>query len=137
MAKAATTAAIVYAAGWPLTLVPLDVTEQVRLTPERLAEVAAGAPPAIAAFASAAVASFMQPRPGREPGFTLHDPLALAVALDSAVVETEAADVSVELCRAGEVGRTVPTFRPGGNLRAATGVDRERALAMFEAGLRR
>lgn len=130
-------AAIVLDAGLPLTLVPLDATRQVRLTPAGLAELAGRAPGSpVMRFAGDVVAPHMRGRPGREPGFVLHDPLALAIAVDPGVADTEPLDVSVVL-DGEEAGRTVPRFGPGGAALAARKVDAGRVQALLGAALAR
>ncbi len=130
-------AAIVFDAGLPLTLVPLDATRQARLTPSGLAELVGPAPgSAVMRFASDLVAPHMRQRPGREPGFFLHDPLALAIAIDPGVAATEPLDLSVVL-DGEEAGRTVPRFGAGGRARAATKVDAGRLQALLGSALAR
>ena len=55
--------------GLPITMVPLDVTHQVRSTPERIARIRAlGSPTATI------VADLLEPAPGREPSALLRGP---------------------------------------------------------------
>lgn len=128
-------AAVVLGAGWPLTLVPLDVTHQVWLTADRVAALRrAGDGSPVTNFVGEAVASILD----REPrGFAMHDPLALAVAIAPDVVGTEPAEVSVELCDPERLGQTSAVFRDDGPVLVATSVDAERALALFEGCLLR
>jgi purine nucleosidase len=126
-------AAIAFAAGLPLTLVPLDVTQRVRLTHERLRALVAAAPDSpIIRFISDAVAPLMAPGGLQADGLCLHDPLALAVALQPDLVRLEPAAVAVELTGEYTLGQTVADF-PGyaPNIQAAVDVDSERALDLF------
>ena len=128
-------AAEVLCAGWPVTLVPLDVTHRVRLTAGRVAALrAAGDGSPVTEFVAQALAA--QLARGGE-GFAMHDPLAVAVAIDPGVVGTEAAAVSVERSDPARLGRTVADFREDGPVRVATAVDAGRALSLFEEAVLR
>jgi inosine-uridine nucleoside N-ribohydrolase len=126
-------AAVVLGAGWPVTLVPLDVTHQVWLTADRVAALRRAASAShITSFVGEAVAAILD----RDPrGFAMHDPLAVAVAIEPDVVSCEPADVTVELCDPERLGQTRAVFRDDGPVLVATSVDSERALALFEAGI--
>ena len=120
----------VFSAGLPLDLVPLDATRQAVLmrgdleaalarTPGRLAE-------RIAAFTARA---FHADRARGGVGIALHDPLAVAVAIDPGLVEWERAHLVI--------GRDGETLRAPGrpNCRLARVVDARRFVAMFLARL--
>ena len=116
-------AARVFAAGLSLDLVPLDATRQARLTRAQLADALRRAPgpiaDRIAAFTSRAF-DVDEPR-----GIALHDPLAVAVAIDPTLVEWES--VRVAIGADGETRRVPGTP----NCRFARIVDAERFRAMF------
>jgi inosine-uridine nucleoside N-ribohydrolase len=128
-------AAIVLRAGLPLRLVPLDVTEQVTLTEDALA--AHGPDGPVARFVRDITAFTMQFHREREgvAGIFLHDPLAVGVVAESALVQDEAVPVDVE-CR-GELtaGMLVADLRRRSRglptTRVSTGVDAPRFLDLF------
>ncbi len=76
-------AAAVFDAPWPITLAPLDVTMDHRLSAEQVARIGRGGGPTGAAVAAmvAFYADFYTPIYGR-PDVALHDPLAVALALE-------------------------------------------------------
>jgi purine nucleosidase len=118
----------VFAAPFPeLTVVGLDVTERVALTRDDWRAVLADSslPPAAALFGE--VGRFAFATLGREQ-FPLHDPLAVAVAVEPGLVGVEEARVEVETADAGS-GRT-RIVGPGGT-RVALSVAAERALEGF------
>ncbi|MDK2903674.1 MAG: hypothetical protein PWQ93_1593, partial [Clostridiales bacterium] len=61
----------------------------------------------------------------------LHDPLAVAVALDPSLVTVQPMDIGVELGGAYTRGMTVP--REGTSVKAAVDVDVERFMELFMA----
>ena len=90
--------AIVLASGARVTLVPLDVTTRTRMTVRDLERIAAGRTP-LHTFLAATSRPWM--RFAMEvrglPGFWLHDPLALAYALDPAILRLTPMHVAVDL----------------------------------------
>lgn len=116
----------------------LDVTERAKFTPDhlaRLTERAAGSP--VARFVSDALRFYMEFH-SRFDGFYgafMHDPLALAVALDPALARTEALPVDVELGGTLTSGETVTDWRRRWgrppNLEVAVEVDQETFLDRF------
>jgi purine nucleosidase len=118
---------IVLTAGAPVTLVPLDVTTRVRITPEHVARIAATGTPFHAAVADQ-VARY--PRFGRLGYTFLHDPLAAAVAVRPDLVGLETVHVDVELAGRLTAGATLmrlPTDDAPANARVALDVDVARA----------
>jgi purine nucleosidase len=96
-------ARIVLTAGWPLTLVPLDVTMRVRMGAKDTATLRKQGP--AAAFCADALAFYQEayrPELGMRAA-PMHDPLAVAVALDPRLVATEDLPLSVETSFAYEV----------------------------------
>jgi purine nucleosidase len=121
-------AAQVFAAPFPeLTAVGLDVTERVALTRDdwRAVQADSSLPPTATLLAE--VGRFAFATLGREH-FHLHDPLAVAVAVEPGLVGTEEARVEVAIAEA-ESGRT-RMVGPGGT-RVALAVDATHALAEF------
>jgi purine nucleosidase len=103
----------------------LDVTERARMLPEHLAELAAragcapdgsrpdGTVNAVVRYLADALRFYMEFH-SRYDGFYgafIHDPLALATALDPALVRTEAVTVDVELGGRLTTGETVTDWR--------------------------
>jgi purine nucleosidase len=121
----------------PLAL-GLDVTERAKFTPDhlaRLTEPAAGTP--VARFVSDALRFYMEFH-SRFDGFYgafMHDPLAVASALDPGLARTEALSVDVELGGTLTTGETVTDWRRrwgrAPNLDIAVEVDHEAFLERF------
>lgn len=94
-------AAIVLGAGLPLTLVPLDVTEQVILSRQAVDEAAGtGALQTFVHKMTAVPMAFHRDHEGFD-GMFLHDPLAVGVVVDSSLVRGQAMAVAIE--RRGEL----------------------------------
>jgi purine nucleosidase/pyrimidine-specific ribonucleoside hydrolase len=111
-------------AGLAIDLVPLDVTRQAVLRRHELDAALARRPGRIAERIAAFTAAGFRGE-GGGAGLTLHDPLAVGVALDPTLVTWEPVRLTV-----GEDGET---RRASGapNCRVATRVDRERFIALF------
>lgn len=89
-------ARIVLTAGWPVTLVPLDITMRVRMGPSDTAMLRKRGPvPAFCADALAFYQEAYRPELGIRAA-PMHDPLAVAIALDPRLVSTEELPLSVE-----------------------------------------
>jgi len=120
----------VFAAGMAIDLVPLDATRQALLTPADLDASLAGASGAAAARVRAIAEHGMgvdRTRGGR--GTVMHDPLAIALAVDPTLVEWES--LRLDIGPDGETRRT-----PGApNCRVARRVDTERFRAFLVARL--
>jgi purine nucleosidase len=97
-------ARIVFESGLPITLVPLDVTHQVRATPERLAVVAAAETPI-----ATAVAELLAPGAG-EPR-ALHDPCVIAYLLAPELFAGSRVNVAIECESALTFGMSVVDWR--------------------------
>ena len=97
----------VFEAGWPLTMVGLDLTRQARVTPEVLARIAAVGSPA-----AAVVAQLL--RYGRRylppDGPPLHDPCAVARVIRPGLLGCRRAFVAVETEGRWTRGMTVTDF---------------------------
>jgi len=113
-------------AGLPLDFVPLDATRQAVLGREELAAALARRPGRVADRIAAFTAhGFTEQRADGAYGLTLHDPLAVGVAVDPTLVTWERLRLTV-----GADGETrSATGAP--NCRVATRVDRERFVGMF------
>lgn len=90
--------AVVLASGTRVTLVPLDATTKTFMRAEHLDRVEAGGTPLhrfLAATSRPWLRFAMEVR--RQPGFWLHDPLAMAAALDPDILRLTPMHVAVEL----------------------------------------
>jgi len=100
-------AALVFASGLPITLVPLDVTETVRSTPERIAPIAA-----LPTRCGAAAASLLGPRRGLgRPPMAMHDPCVIAYLLAPDLFRGRQVHVAVETQSPLTEGMTVIDWR--------------------------
>ena len=116
----------VLAAGLPLDLVPLDATRQAVLPRAGMRATLARSQGALAARIQAfSERGFRISHSDGADGMALHDPLALAVAVDPSLVKWEAVRIA-----AGPDGETQ---RASGapNCRIAKGVDSDRFIRMF------
>jgi purine nucleosidase len=105
----------VYEAGWPIVVVPLDVTHQVCVTATMLEQLRGGGTPAgvhVHRITEHYMARYERTFPG-EAKCSMHDALALAIAADRALVRrSRFARVDVELTGTLTRGMTVGDFRP-------------------------
>ena len=115
-------AEIVFQSGVPITAVGLDVTMKCKLEGADLDRLRAATNPA-SQFVVRLIELWQNGRPGVYP--TLHDPLAMATALRSSLVETQAGGVEVETSSPLTFGTTV--FTPADRLKgpATTRVARD------------
>jgi purine nucleosidase len=149
-------AQIVFHAGWPLTMVGLDVGDKTLLTKKHLEALAQSHGP-INDFIDK-VASFLVDLSAKfnSPGTPMYDPLAVAVAIDSSLVTAPAMHVDVETRgeftrgetvsnRHGYVERTVlngdrymieGVDRVEPNAKVCTQVEADRVLQMFVSRIR-
>ena len=85
-------AALVFDNGVPLTMVPLDVTEGVRSTPERIAPIRA-----LGTRAGAAAAELLGPRRALgKPPMAMHDPCVIAYLLEPSLFRWREVNVAIE-----------------------------------------
>ncbi|HYE94399.1 MAG TPA: nucleoside hydrolase [Terriglobales bacterium] len=123
-------ARLVFEAGLPLDLVPLDATRQVVLRREELREALARRPGPLAdRIAAFSAHGFREQGADGVPGLTLHDPLAVGVAIDPGFVTWEPMRIAI-----GPDGETRRAAGPP-NCRVATRVDRVRFVPAFLARL--
>jgi ribokinase len=127
---------IVFRSGLPITLVPLDVTQQVRLTPAVFR--AWGSRSKLARFMRQITQHFLQGE-RRQRGMAIHDPLAVAVALDPSLVQLTPLRLGVETQGERALGMTIADRRPPERqdttltnpIDVALEVDAARVLALF------
>jgi purine nucleosidase len=132
----------------PLVAVGLDITRQTLLLPDHVAELArrcAGAQHAgpLLRFLDDATRhyfEFMEQREGRRH-FVMHDPLAIAAAIDPTLIETTAVAVDIETSGALASGMTLAdwrgVWRRKPNAQVATAVRAERFIEAFLAAMER
>jgi inosine-uridine nucleoside N-ribohydrolase len=119
-------ARIVFDAGLPIDLVPLDATRQAVLRRAELEAALARRPGPLADRILAFTAhGFRQQQEEGLPGFTLHDPLAIGAAIDPTFVGWEPMRITI--------GPDGETRRAAGapNCRVAKRVDRDRFIRAF------
>jgi inosine-uridine nucleoside N-ribohydrolase len=130
----------VLASGLPLTLIGLDVTERVRLTAEMIAQHVRPSGSILGQFVAECTAHTVQfsSRVERPPGMAMHDPLAVGVLIDPAIVSTEPLSVQVETKGEFTTGMLVadrrrlhPDHKAPANVDVALEVDAGRFLEMF------
>ncbi|OGN88131.1 MAG: hypothetical protein A2X23_11200 [Chloroflexi bacterium GWC2_73_18] len=116
----------------------LDVTERAKLTPDQLERLAAHAPDSpVVRYLRDALRFYMEfhSRHDRFRGAFIHDPLALAAAIDPGLIRTEALTVEVELGGTYTTGETVTDWRRAWgrppNLEVAIEADAEAFMARF------
>lgn len=99
-------AAIVFGAGVPLTMFPLDVTHKVPVTADRLARIAAIGTPVARAVAGMLGFYRGRGRTGGAPEGPLHDPCTIAWLLRPELFSGRACAVAIETESARGLGRT-------------------------------
>ncbi|MDQ6713511.1 MAG: nucleoside hydrolase [Candidatus Dormibacteraeota bacterium] len=118
-------AAIVFTAGWPLTMVGLDLTHQALATPAVLQRIAALGTP-ISKIA-VQLMEFFRESYRRQAGFDappVHDPCAVARVIDATVMQCADAHVAIETRGEFTSGMTVTDFASGQpNAKVATQLD--------------
>jgi purine nucleosidase len=105
-------AAIVFAAGWPVTMIGLEVTEMALATEDVFQRIEAVATPV--ARAVTGMLRFYQAQQQREMGIAappVHDPCAVARVARPELIECRKAYVEVELAGRLTSGTTVTDFR--------------------------
>ena len=126
-----------FAAGAQITMIGLDVTTQMKLTRAQAEEFRATGT-ATGAFLSDMLAYYIdvteEAHPTGVPGCNLHDPLAVAAALDPSLIDTFSCDIMVETEGAGR-GRTIGdparVTCPSGRTQVALAVDAQRFVERF------
>jgi inosine-uridine nucleoside N-ribohydrolase len=120
----------------PITLVPLDATQQVFLTPQAMEERLKPINTVFSQFLIEAIGYDFEIHRFRErERVYLHDPLAVGVVIDQDLVRKERFPIDVETREGEEYGKVLES--PGGSeIDVCLEVDRERFLDLFLAGLR-
>ena len=121
---------LVFTSGLDMLLIPLDVTRKVLLSVSRVAALGRAKLPA-------AVKRFTLAGAKRYGGLHMHDPLAVAAAIDPSLVGTERLMVQVETEGSRTRGMTVVDLRApasvsGHGIAVATSVSATRMLSLLE-----
>ncbi|MBS3918566.1 MAG: nucleoside hydrolase [Deltaproteobacteria bacterium] len=124
-------AQIVFESGLPITLVPLDVTHQVFLTPDWMEERVKPIGNAFSQFVIEATGYDTEAHwfKNRDAIF-LHDPLAVAAVIEPKLVKTEKLPLQVET-KEGKYYGKITEFKDGPKIEVGLGVDAERFLEIF------
>ncbi|MBI5879069.1 MAG: nucleoside hydrolase [Chloroflexi bacterium] len=131
-------ARIVFNAGWPLTMIGLDVTMRVVASAAQLEQIYAAQTP-VTEFLKAIVPFYFHGYYKRHgvTGLPVHDSSALACILDPSLFTCEQVYMHVETQSERTFGQTTPDFRgqweQAPNVNLALGVDAKRLLAMYAA----
>ena len=131
-------------AGLALTLVPLDVTTQVGYDRSRLAALTQGSCDGVTCFIADALGrgfDFAETVEGHGQVY-LHDPLAVAAAVDPSLIRTDSLYVEVETVGETTRGATIadrrtlrPEHKAKSNVQVGMGLDVGRTMALFEERL--
>jgi len=122
-----TAAEVVFNSGAPVTLVGLDVTEQVAVPREGEPWIEGDS--ASASLANRLLAAWFALHPDRGP-YGLHDPLAVAAAIAPGLLSCRESKVSVETRPGERFGKTTARYGSG-PVRTALEVDVARAVALI------
>ncbi|GIP00764.1 ribosylpyrimidine nucleosidase [Paenibacillus lautus] len=136
-------AQLVFQSGAPITLVGLDVTMQTELSLEdiqRWRDLDSDLTRFLADMTSYYIGGYRESY-GDRTGCALHDPLAVAVAIDLSLVEVQPMVLQVDLEGIHSYGRTIADLRPRctdrPNVNVCTGVDAKRFQEHFMETLMR
>jgi pyrimidine-specific ribonucleoside hydrolase len=136
----------VFAAGLPLTVVGLDVTERVRLTAEMIERQVRPLGSQLGHFVTECTAHTIRfsTRVERPPGMAMHDPLAVGMLIEPEIVCTSPFSIQVETTGELTTGMLVADRRPlrparkaTPNARVALDVEAGRFLELFLSRLQR
>jgi len=124
-------AKIVLESGLPVTLVPLDVTHQVSLTPQWIEERVKPMNHSFSKFVIEATGYHLATHQFRNKELIyLHDPLAVGVIIDSTLVKTEKLSIHVETQEGERYGKT-SEVKEGPKIEVCLGVNSNRFLDLF------
>jgi inosine-uridine nucleoside N-ribohydrolase len=128
-------ASVVFDSGLPITMVPLDVTEGVRSTPDRIAPIRA-----LGTRVGAAVAELLGPRQALgKPPMAMHDPCVIAYLLAPELFGWREVNVAIETESPLAIGMTLIDWRGTSgrtpNARVIETVDADGVYRLFAARL--
>jgi len=128
-------AEIVLKSGLPITLVPLDVTHQVSLTPQLVEEKVKPINNSFSKFVIEATGYHSATRQFRNKELIhLHDPLAVGVVIDPTLVGKEKLFIDVETQEGEHYGQT-SEVKEGPEIEVCLGVDSQKFLDLFASRL--
>ena len=132
---------IVFHAGWPVTMVGLDVTMKTIMTPEYLEGIRQAHTP-VTDFIAAITPHYLNYNRQRGlPGFAVHDPSAILYAIDPGFFRTERVYVDVQTGDGPASGATVADFRGQWerepNVNVCLDVDSQRFLEFYRERITR
>ncbi len=119
---------VVFSSGIPTTVIPLDLTTQVRMNVDGVARIRSRGTPYHEAVARQVE---KYPRFAMQGYTHVHDPLAVAAVIDPSFVRKERVRIAVELAGAHTTGATVIKRDAAGSIDLGIAVD----VARFEAWL--
>lgn len=123
---------VVLSSGCDVTMLGLDVTHQIRATPDRIARIAAiGTGPALAAANLLTFSSAVERDLAQGGGAPLHDPATIAYLLAPELFEARPCTIAVETSSALTLGHTAVEFRNAANASAQWVTDAD-ADAVFD-----
>ena len=129
-------AKIVMDSGLPITLVPLDVTHQVSLSPQLIEERARPIKNSISKFVIEATGYDLIMRQFRNRELIhLHDPLAVGVVIDPALVRKERLSIDVEIQEGAHYGKTLEV-KEGPKVDVCLEVNAKKFLELFLSRLK-
>lgn len=123
-------AGVMFAAGLPMVIVPLDVTRKVRATRDWCARLAAGSP--AAAKAGEVIEAYFQSTEGRESR-PLHDPCVMLFAARPDLFAIETMRLAIDTEPGPDTGGLFPG--EGAEVAVAMRVDADAALELLAKGL--
>jgi inosine-uridine nucleoside N-ribohydrolase len=130
---------IVFHAGWPLTMVGLDVTEKTVMTAEYLEELARAHTPFTDFIARITPHYLAFSQRWGLNGFPVHDSSALAYVIDPTLFTTKLAYVDVDYHSVHHAGNTIPDWRGQRemepNVNICLDVDNDRILDLYRRRL--
>jgi purine nucleosidase len=133
---------VVFSAGWPVTMVGIDVTHSALATDAVVAEIAEIGTP-VSRFVEELMEFFAHTYKDQQ-GFDfppVHDPVAVAYVIDRSVLTVTPTPLVVELTGTHTLGMTLADFRApapvGTRTAVATGIDAGRFWALVTDAIRR
>ncbi len=130
---------IVFHAGWPVTMLGLDVTTKTTMTKEYIEDLAKANNPYTDFIAKISDFYLKAYQRWGNVGFAVHDSSAVAYVIDPTLFETKECYVDVEYASPYHFGNTVPDWRgqrgEDPNVNVALEVDSERFLKFYRERL--
>jgi len=121
-------ASVVFGSGAPIVMVGLDVTSKARITREHCCRLIASGKPVNAALAD--VMERWLVRIG-EASTPMHDPLAMALAIDGTLATTRRMNVRIDYDHREGTGQTVAVSDPRSSVEVCLDVEADRFLSLL------